>query len=507
LSDRKTRPVAATIALLVATFLSSLDVTVVGVAMPRITGQLGGLELYPWVFSLYLLTSTSTVPIWGKLADLYGRKRTLHVGLAIFLAGSLACGAAPSMRILVLARGLQGLGAGAIFPIVQTIFGDLFSVERRARMQALFSLVWGASAILGPLAGGAILSVATWPWVFYVNLPIGLVTMVLLESALHETFERRPVDLDVGGAALLSLVITLALLGLGAVGRAPRNAALLLGGAAITGVAFVLLERRRERARRDALMAPSLFRDGVVALAGVTGLLMGQVLFAFIAYAPLFLQGVIGMSPLAGGLVTAPMSFAWSLATFVGGRILLRSGYRALVRGGAIALAVGTLAVWQSVLRLPSTFGWVLFSVAMILYGGGMGVSLSAYLIATQDRVTWERRGTATAVIALSRQLGGMLGLAALGALSTGLLGQRLASAFPDGGAPSPSELLDPHTIAMLAPATLDRARGALHDALAAVFLCTTVVGLVVVGVSLLFPDVKAKTARQPSEATAPLAE
>lgn len=502
----KTRPLAATVALLVATFLSSLDVTVVGVAMPRITGQLGGLELYPWVFSLYLLTSTSTVPIWGKLADLYGRKRTLQVGLAIFLAGSLACGAAPSMRLLVLARGLQGLGAGSIFPIVQTIFGDLFSVERRARMQALFSLVWGASSILGPLAGGAIVSVASWPWVFYVNLPVGLVTMALLQHALHEELVRRPVELDIGGALALSSAITLALLGLGALGRAPAQGALLLALAAVAGVVFVVVERAREGAGRDALMPPSLFRDRVVALAGGSGLLMGQILFAFIAYAPLFLQGVIGLSPLAGGLVTAPMSFAWSLATFLGGRVILRSGYRAIVRAGSISLALGAIALWQGLIRLPSPTGWVLFSISMLLYGGGMGTSLSAYLISVQDRVPWERRGTATAVIALSRQLGGMLGVAALGALSTSLLGRGLATAFPDGGAPSPSALLDPHTLGTLAPETLSRARDALHDALAAVFLTTTAVGLLVVVVSLLFPDVKA--ARKPhGEAAAPLAE
>jgi EmrB/QacA subfamily drug resistance transporter len=479
----ETKRLPTTIALLTGTLLSSMDVTVVGTALPRVTGQLGGLELYPWVFSIYLLTATVTGPIWGKLADLFGRKRTYVAGISIFLAGSAACGAAPTMGWLVAARALQGLGAGAIFPLTQTIFGDIYPVETRARIQGIFSLTWGVSSIIGPTVGGAIVSYFPWPWVFYVNLPVGVVCLLVFMRSFHEHIERREHSLDVPGAVLLTAAITLALYALGRSGLI--RPALLAAALALLGL-FVLVERRA----REPIVPLDLFSDRVVNVATLTGLATGPILFAFIAYVPLYLQGVLTIEPVWAGLVTAPMSLGWSSASFLGGRMILRLGYRPVIVGGTLLVALGSLALWGSMHFLPSTIGWTAFISAVVVYGAGMGSSFSAFVIATQDRVPWERRGVATALIALSRNLGSTLGVAAIGAFITADLAERLVG-VPN--APTPSALLDPHSLALLSPSVLEASRGALAHAVLPAFLLVGGVGVVATLLSLAFPPLRAQ--------------
>lgn len=443
---RATRPIPTTIALLVGTFLSSLDVTVVGTALPRITGELGGLHLYPWVFSIYLLTSTLTVPVWGKLADVRGRRPTYLVAVTLFLAGSFACGAAPTMSLLVAARALQGLGAGGLVPLTQTIFGDIFPVETRARMQGVFALVWGVSSILGPTAGGAIVSFWSWPWVFYINLPVGAVAMLLFVSSFHEQVPVRPTRRQLFAALIPTIPI-------------------------------------------------GLLRDRVTGLAVAIGALSGPMLFAFIAYVPLYLQGALGMEPVWAGLVTAPLSLAWSTATFVGGRLMLRTSFRSVIRGGMVSLVLGAGAFWLGLATLPSAFGWVVFSAATLLFGAGMGATFSLFFIAVQDRFGWERRGAVTALLTLSRQLGATTGVAALGAWIAAALRERLAG-VPN--APSPDELLDPHRLQALSPAVLAPARGALGDSVVDVFAVVTLMGLVALVLTAVFPDIRLDAGRSP---------
>jgi EmrB/QacA subfamily drug resistance transporter len=479
----KTRPIPTTLALLVGTLLSSMDVTVVGTALPRITGQLGGLSLYPWVFSIYLLTSTVTVPIWGKLADLFGRKPMFLAGISMFLIGSAACGAAPTMPLLVAARALQGLGAGAIFPLTQTIFGDIFAVEIRARIQGIFSMVWGISAVLGPSVGGFIVTYWTWPWVFYVNLPVGAVSLLLFAVSFHERVTPRKARLDLAGAFLLVAAISLCLSGLSAHGLVRAGlfaSSLLLAGG------FLYVERRVV----EPLVPLDLFRDRVVAIAAVSGLVTGPMLFAFIAYIPLFLQGAMALPPVWAGLIMAPMSVAWSMATFLGGRFILRSGYRSIVLAGATLLVAGSLGFLYALLALPSIAGWFAFAVSVLLFGAGMGMSFSSFVIATQDRVPWERRGVATALIALLRQLGATLGVAMLGAYVTASLTERLASV---PGAPSASALLDPHQLSALSATVLASSRGALGRSIVGVFVVVIALSLCALVLGLNFPDVKAK--------------
>jgi MFS family permease len=430
----RTRPIATTVSLLVATFLSSMDVTVVGTALPRISGVLGRLDLYPWVFSIFLLTSTVTVPIWGKLADQLGRKPCMLAGISILLAGSLACGAAPSMPWLVAARAVQGLGAAAIPALALTIFGDIFPVETRARMQGIFSLVWGVSAIVGPALGGAIVHWWSWRWVFYINLPVGAVAMALFASAFHEKLERTR--------------------------------------------------------KQGPLLPLDLFNDRVLTVAAVTGFLTGPILFGYIAYVPLYLQGALGIEPLWAGLCTAPMMLAWTTGSFGGGRLILRFGFRPVVRAGTASLVVGNLALWLALQQLPSAVGWLLFHGGTIAVGLGMGSTLASFIIAVQERATWERRGVATALVQFLRSVGATVGVTLLGALLTASLAHKLATV---PGVPPAGDLLDPSRLAGLPPSLLAPTRAALATSVTQLYLVTTLFAVACWAMTFWFPHVRAE--------------
>ncbi|MFW5741383.1 MAG: MFS transporter, partial [Myxococcota bacterium] len=326
------------VALLVGTFLASLDVMVVGTAMPTIIADLGGLPLYGWVFAAYLLTSTTTVPVYGKLADRWGRKPTFLVGATVFLVGSVACGMAPTMIALIVARGVQGMGAGAIIPMTMTIFGDLFPVEQRVKLQGAFSVVWGVSSVLGPVVGGAIVEHWPWPWVFYINLPIGVVSCALLAWALKEDVPRREARIDWSGAVLLTAAITCLLLGLTLL----EQQRFVLAGALVVispalGAAFIAVERKAE----DPVVPLSLFRDKVISVSTASGVFIGGVLFPTVAFLPLLMRGAYGESPMRAGAAVTPLSLTWTVATFTASRIILKAGYRPTIVSGSVCLVIG----------------------------------------------------------------------------------------------------------------------------------------------------------------------
>jgi EmrB/QacA subfamily drug resistance transporter len=477
----KTRPIATTVALLCATFLSSMDVTVVGTAMPRIAGQLGGLELYPWVFSIFMLTCTVTVPLFGKLGDLYGRKPTFLVGIGIFLLGSLACGAAPTMGWLVAARGLQGVGAGAIPALALAIFADIFPVETRARIQGMFSMVWGISSVIGPMVGGFIVHWWSWRWVFYLNLPVGIVCMVLFAGAFHESVEPRPLRLDWTGAALLTGSVSLLLLGLG---RGPAQMLPLVAAAALLGVAFVAVERRAA----DALIPLELFGERLVAIAAGAAVLTGAITLGYIAYVPLHLQGALGIEPLWAGLLMAPLLFAWTVGSFGGGRLFLLLGFRPVVRGGSLLLVVGNALLYLALRTLPSRSGWLMFHAGTVGVGLGMGSTLSAFIISVQDQLPWNRRGVGTALIQFLRQIGSTVGVAVLGALLTNSLAARLAHV---PGAPPAGDLLDPSHLATIPAAVLQPTRDALATSVTSLFIVNTAMALSCWLITAWYPEIR----------------
>jgi EmrB/QacA subfamily drug resistance transporter len=334
----RNRILLVTLGIMLSLFMASMESTVVSTAMPTIASQLGGLELYSWVFSAYMLTSTTTVPIFGKLSDLYGRPRVFSVAMGLFLVGSVLCGLATSMPQLIAFRALQGLGAGGVLPLAFIIVGDIFSLEQRARMQGVFSGVWGVSSVVGPLLGGFLVDRVSWSWVFYVNVIPGLFAWALVTGAWHEPARAprtTPVRVDYLGSALLSATIVMLLLGLVDLGSSLSWT--LLGGSALLLVALAWAERRAA----DPVLPLALFRDRLFAVACIHGVLSGWAMFGSASFVPLFVQSVLGTSATAAGATLTPQLIAWVLASIVGSRLLLQVGYRTLALIGMVLLSLG----------------------------------------------------------------------------------------------------------------------------------------------------------------------
>lgn len=432
-----TRPqvIIVTAAIMLSLFLASMEATVVGTAMPTIVGQLGGLASYSWVFSAYLLASTTTVPIYGKLSDLYGRRPVYLFAMALFLFGSVLAGSANSMTQLILARAVQGLGAGGILPLAFIIIGDMFSLQQRAKMQGLFSSVWGVSSIIGPLLGGLLVDRASWRWVFYINLIPGLIAAALFWIGWRHPRPqaREGIKVDFAGAALLSIGIVLLLLGLFDLGSA--QSLLLLAGALLTLALLVVVERRAA----DPILPIGLFRDRLFLVSCLHGVLVGAAIFGSASYVPLFAQSVLRATATAAGASLTPQLLSWVAASIICSRLLLRTSYRTLVIFGMVLAVIGTgLVLLAGVVRSP----WPLL-VGMGLTGAGMGFSIPSFMIAVQSAVPRQKMGTATSTLTFSRNIGGTLGVSIMGViLSAGLAAALIASGL-DTSAVSVDALLE----------------------------------------------------------------
>lgn len=456
--------------------LAAMEATVVGTAMPTIVAALGGLAHYSWVFSAYLLTSTVTVPIWGKLSDLFGRRPLFQIGIAVFLLGSAACGLAQSMPQLIVARAVQGLGAGALVPLAMTIIGDIFTLAERARMQGLFSGVWGLSSIVGPLLGGFITDQLSWRWVFYVNLPVGIAAALIIGFALTEQKREERPKIDYAGAIVLTAAVTLLLLVLGE-GFSGRAVALLVLVVALF-VVFVRIERRAP----DPVVPFALFRNRVIAVSIVVGFLAGIAMFAAITFVPLLAQGVLGATATEAGSFLTPLMLSWVLASIVGGRLLIRVGTRPLVLTGLVLMIAGFAALSMFHRTTPR---WTLV-LELIFIGSGLGLTLLTLLIAAQHSVPREQLGITTSLNQFSRSIGGAIGVALLGAV--------LASGL-SGFAANPNALVNPEARAHMPPATLASLQHALEGTLRNIFAVSTAVVVLALGVAFTLPPGKVGSA------------
>ena len=386
-------------------FIAAMEMTVVSTAMPTVVAELGGALHYSWVFSAYMLATTVTVPIYGKLADLYGRKPVMQVAMVIFLCASMACGQARTMTALIVFRALQGIGAGGLQPIAITVVGDIFSVEERARMQGIFGAVWGLAGLVGPLVGGLIVSTLSWRWVFYINVPFGIVAAALLQVGLVEDITKKDHKLDFLGAGVLSLAVVALLVGVE--GYATW---LLLPLSAISFVAFVVVELRAA----EPLLPPRLFARRILAVASVIATIAGAAMIGTLTFLPLYAQGVLGASPTAAGAAIAPMAIAWPAASALSGRLLARFGFRPLVRAGMGILFVATLyLVW--ILSHGATT--TTLKIAAAALGAGMGLANTALVIAVQTSVSFGERGVATSSTMFFRSIGGTVGVGIMGAV------------------------------------------------------------------------------------------
>jgi EmrB/QacA subfamily drug resistance transporter len=470
----RTRLVTA--GLMLTLFLVSMESTVVSTGMPTIVGQLGGLEAYSWVFTAFMLASTTTVPLYGKLSDLFGRRPIYAVSMAIFLFGSIMCGLAQTMPQLIAFRALQGIGAGGLLPLVFIIIGDLFSLEERARIQGLFSGVWGVSSLVGPLLGGFIVDRLSWQWVFLINIfpaPVAaaLVWFAWIDRPRPQRGARPAIDYL--GAVLLTSGAVALLLGLSDLGAPWAWAA--IGASVVLLAALVVVERRAA----DPVLPIGLFRERMFAVACGHGVLAGCAMFGSSAFVPLFVQGVQGTSATEAGAALTPMLLAWVFSSIIGTRLLLRVGYRSLALAGMVSLTAGALMLTQ----VSASTGRVPLMVYLALMGFGMGFSIPAFLIAVQSAVERRKLGTATSTLQFSRSIGGALGIGIMGAVLSSALAASLTAAGVDPGSVSINGLLEG------GGATVDASlRDALSAGVRGVFMVAFIASALGLGVTLLAP-------------------
>ena len=451
-------------ALMVAMALSAMDNNIVSTAIPQVVRDLGGFSLFSWVFSSYLLTQTVTIPVYGKLADLWGRKPILITGTLIFLAGSALCASAWSMVSLICFRGLQGLGAGSIMATVNTLAGDLYDLEERGRVQGWLSSVWGVSAVFGPTVGGSLAQYVSWRWIFVINLPLGAVAVALIGRFLHERVVRTRHRIDVAGALLVLVAAGALIFGLlqGGVAwawRSPPSIAVFAVAAAAT-VAAVVVESRAA----EPIVPPWFWRRRALAGSGLAAIGLGLLVTGPSIFLPTYGQAVLGLGAVAAGIVLAMMSIGWPVASAVSGRFFLRLGFRDTeLIGAGICLAaivfflltMGQRQVWQP---LVSTF----------VLGFGLGLISVCTLVGPQSTVTWEQRGVVTGTVMFCRFLGQSVGAAIFGAIFNAALAARLQAA-PPGLAGRLPQRVDQVGAALTRAAGLGRAAaGYLRDAITA---------------------------------------
>jgi len=443
-----------TLALFVATFLVSLDSSVVATAMPTVIGQIGGIQLYAWVFAAYLLTSTVTVPIYGKLADLFGRKPVFLGSVAIFLVGSMACGQAQTMEQLIAFRLLQGLGAGGVLPINQTILGDIYPLEERARITGLFSTIWGVSGLLGPAVGGFLTEHVSWRWVFYVNFPLCILAIVLIGRFLHERVERRGHSIDYIGAITLSGSVASLLIALQTTDNRSLAAGLYVLAAILVPV-FIWQERRAP----EPLVPLWLFGDRQIGVSTLGGLLIGWALYGQSTFLPPYVQGVMGATPTLSGFILAGSSVSWPIASTVGGRLLLRTGFRFPCLLGGVILTGGFVML----LFMAPDASPLLPLFAEAVLGLGFGFYAVATILAAQSAVGWEHRGVVTSATQFARNIGGTIGVSVAGAVFT-------AGVLSSNASVNPNDLLSPDIRATLSPDALTALQALLAGSLRPVY-------------------------------------
>lgn len=408
--------------------LAAMDATIVSTAIPQIVGDLGGFSLFSWVFSIYLLAQTVTIPVYGKLADIFGRKSILMFGTVIFLIGSAASALAWDMISLVAFRGVQGLGAGAVMATVATLAGDLYSVRERAAIQGWLSSVWGIAAILGPVLGGALAEYISWRWIFLINVPIGILSMTLVGVFLHERFERRPHQIDYAGAVLILIAIGLLIFGLLQGGQAwawgSASSLLVFTLAALLITLLVFVERRAV----EPMIPGWLWRWPVTRGANLATAGIGLVMMAPNAYLPTFAQSVLGLGPIESGLTLASMSLGWPVASSYSGRVYMRIGFR---QTGLIGTALVVIAM-AGFVWMPHPASVTLVVIDTIILGAGFGFLSTPLLVGVQSVVGWGQRGVVTGGNMFSRYLGASLGAALMGAIFNHTLREHLAQA-PQG--------------------------------------------------------------------------
>ncbi len=469
-------------------FLFAIDATIVSTSMPTIVARLGGLDLYSWVFSIYMLSSALTTPIFGKLADLFSKRRLMLVGIGIFLIGSILCGAARSMEMMIAARAIQGLGGGAIYALSFIIVGILYPAEQRARMQGIISGIWGLASIIGPLGGGIIVENWSWRWVFFVNIPlIAVATALIIVGLKEEVGERRKPALDLTGATTLLIGLLLIFYALAQSAHAYHPLNTETAGILAAGLAVLVLFYFIERRAAEPIIPLDLFHIGLYRASTVVATLCAMGVFGAVSYLPLYLQGVLGMTAWGTGLVILLLSMGWTAGSLLAGQSINRAGYRLVALAGMSLLAAGYFLLIAPQFEASI----VAITIGSFVIGLGMGLANLTTLVAAQTTVPHQRIGVATSTLMLFRTFGAAFAVSLLGTVMLGHMQSRLAQLRTSNTAvPSalwetlanPQNLLQPSTRAEIPGDLLAQLIPVLDDALRYAFL--TGFGLMIIGIA-----------------------
>ena len=476
------------IALMLGMALASLDSMIVSTALPTIVGDLGGSAHLQWVVTAYLLTTTVSTPLWGKLGDLYGRKRLFQASIVLFLIGSMLSGLAPGMNALIAFRALQGLGAGGLIVGAQAIIGDIVSPRDRGRYVGLFGAVFGASTVLGPLIGGLLTEYLSWRWVFYVNVPIGIIALVVTALALPAKLKITQHVIDYAGAAFLTasagcLVLFTSLGGTTLSWSSPALISIGVGGLAAAGV-FILIERRAV----EPIIPLRLFSNKVFSASSAIGFVIGFAMYGGLTFQPYFLQFVTGVSPTASGLRMLPLMGGLFAASIFSGQMISRGG--SYKKYPVIGTVLTTIGLFLMSLVGGSTPGW-LMAVFMLIFGIGLGCVMQVLVLAVQNSVGYQDLGTATASANFFRSIGGSFGVAIFGAIYANVLPHRIHANLGDRVPTKGVGSLTPELLRTLPVPIQHGLTLSISEAIQTVFLYAVPFGLLAFGLSWLLPEVE----------------
>lgn len=483
MSKQHTNVGVVTGAVFVATFMSAIEGTIVSTAMPTIVGDLHGVALMNWVFSIFLLTNALATPIYGKLADTVGRKSIFLAGLLIFIVGSTLSGLSHSMETLIAWRALQGIGAGAIMPVSFTILADIYPVEQRARVMGLNGSAWGIAAVVAPLLGGFIVDQLSWHWIFFINIPIGIITVLLIWFFLDDNFERKPFTMDWGGSLWLSVGLLALMLTFQLLGNGQLSVAWVVAGLVVTVLAFWLFLRQEKRTA-DPLIPLTLFKNRTFVIQNLIAALVSGFLMGFEVYLPTWTQGLLGLLASQAGFAITHSSLMWIVGSFIAGRLMLKHTPYQIINISLSFILVGGLLMAFVPMTTPF---WCFFVIAAIC-GTGFGITITTTTVTVQSQVPVEDVGVATSFNTLSRTLGQTIMISVFGIIMNLAMARGVAT-HKGTSLTMMNQLINPQTAKSLPSDLLPTLHGILYQGLHVIFIAAVI--LIVISFMVNFLDRK----------------
>jgi EmrB/QacA subfamily drug resistance transporter len=465
MEKKQTNVVIVTIAIFVATFMSAIEGTIVSTAMPTIVGDLHGVNLMNWVISIFLLTNAICTPIYGKLSDIFGRKRVFIFGIIIFLIGSMLSGMAHSMGFLILWRALQGIGAGSIMPVSNTIIADIYPIEKRAKVMGLNGSAWGIASIIAPLLGGFIVDNLSWHWIFFINLPIGIITIFLIQFFLKEEVSVHSKKIDYLGSFWLMVALLGLMYGFQLMGESSFSLVTLLTSFVIFIVGTGLFIRQEKRAE-DPIIFLDLFNNRTFVIQNVATMLVSGLLIGFEVYLPSWTQGILGVPASLAGFAVTPSSILWIMGSFLAGRMIVKLKSNQILTISLSILAVGSLML----ALVPASTPFIAFFFIAAVLGIGFGITITSTLVISQQLVTRDRIGVATSFNTLAKTLGQTIMMSVFGIIMNGTMNAGVKE-NPRLNMDMMNKVINPQTAKTLPEALLPALRNVLYQALHNIYI------------------------------------